>query len=587
MYHAKMLDPLTSTAFAIHNARGVYALLLGSGVSRAANVPTGWEVTLDLIRRIAATTNETDTCGDDPEAWYRSRFSSEPDYSSLLEQLAITPAERTAALAKYFEGNNTEEEALKPTKAHVAIAKMVKRGFIRVILTTNFDRLMERALEAEGISPSILPTPDAIQGALPLAHATCTLVKLHGDYRDARLRNTVQELSTYDSVTQSLIDRVLDEYGLIVSGWSATWDIVLRNSVARAVNRRFTMVWANLSHPTKEAEDLIQLRQAHTIGGISADDFFTELNDKLEALDAFDAPHPLSVDLAVLRAKKYVAESRYRIQLYDLLSSETSQAINPIGSFSMTAEITAELYVERVVQYEALTLRLASILLNVAYWSEPDTVPVLLGNIERLMKLKTSFAGYSNWIELQIYPATLCFYAVGLSFVAVENYRGLTALLREFRTGAGEMNNIVNLASERLQVHGALNGDVLNEAAAQPQRVPASERVFDLMEPLFRNYLPTVTAFEDVFDKFEYLCALVLADHRALKDSHIFGWYGRWAWRNRERGIHVLQKLKEERDQQGAQWAVIKKGLFPSVERFDEILERQRTECLLPFSIYR
>ena len=52
-----MLDTLTSTSFAVHNAKGVYALLLGSGISRAANVPTGWEVTLDLIRRIAATLN--------------------------------------------------------------------------------------------------------------------------------------------------------------------------------------------------------------------------------------------------------------------------------------------------------------------------------------------------------------------------------------------------------------------------------------------------------------------------------------------------------------------------------------------------
>lgn len=32
---------------------GTYALLLGSGVSRAAGIPTGWEVTLDLVRKAA------------------------------------------------------------------------------------------------------------------------------------------------------------------------------------------------------------------------------------------------------------------------------------------------------------------------------------------------------------------------------------------------------------------------------------------------------------------------------------------------------------------------------------------------------
>ena len=214
-----MLDALTSTSFAVHNAKGVYALLLGSGISRAANVPTGWEVTLDLIRRIAATMNESEECQNNPEEWYRSRYKGDPDYSRLLEQLATSPAERTAMLARYFDGSgDLDGEPIQPTKAHIAIAKMVSRGYVRVIITTNFDRLMERALEAIGISPAIISTPDAIQGALPLAHAPCTLIKLHGDYRDERLRNTVTELSTYDQQTQSLIDKVLDEYGLIISG---------------------------------------------------------------------------------------------------------------------------------------------------------------------------------------------------------------------------------------------------------------------------------------------------------------------------------------------------------------------------------
>lgn len=38
--------PLTKLAFSIHQNPGVYALLLGYGVS------TGWSVTLDLIRRV-------------------------------------------------------------------------------------------------------------------------------------------------------------------------------------------------------------------------------------------------------------------------------------------------------------------------------------------------------------------------------------------------------------------------------------------------------------------------------------------------------------------------------------------------------
>ncbi len=46
-------DPLVSLASSMHAGPGVYALLLGSGVSRAAGIPTGWGITLDLITRLA------------------------------------------------------------------------------------------------------------------------------------------------------------------------------------------------------------------------------------------------------------------------------------------------------------------------------------------------------------------------------------------------------------------------------------------------------------------------------------------------------------------------------------------------------
>ncbi len=91
-----MIDPMISLAFSVYSGKGVYALLLGSGVSRSAEIPTGWEVTLDLIRKLAAV--EGEACGSEPEAWYRAKYGIEPDYSSLLESLAATPADETSWL---------------------------------------------------------------------------------------------------------------------------------------------------------------------------------------------------------------------------------------------------------------------------------------------------------------------------------------------------------------------------------------------------------------------------------------------------------------------------------------------------------
>ncbi len=134
-----MIDPIHSLAFSIQANPGVYAILIGSGVSRAAKIPTGWDVTLDLIRKLAELHKET--CEPNPEHWYLEKFKKEASYSDLLNELARTKAERQQLLRSYFEPTDEErEEGEKaPTAAHRAIARLASQGFIKVIITTNFD----------------------------------------------------------------------------------------------------------------------------------------------------------------------------------------------------------------------------------------------------------------------------------------------------------------------------------------------------------------------------------------------------------------------------------------------------------------
>ncbi len=68
-----------------------------------------------------------------------------------------------------------------PTRAHRAIAEMVRAGHVRVIVTTNFDRLMENALRDAGIEPTIVSSVDTLAGAEPITHSQCFILKIHGD----------------------------------------------------------------------------------------------------------------------------------------------------------------------------------------------------------------------------------------------------------------------------------------------------------------------------------------------------------------------------------------------------------------------
>ena len=259
-----MIDPTHSLAFSVQSNPGVYAVLIGSGVSRKAGILTGWEITCDLIQKLAAACGED--CAPDPESWYFEKYEKCPDYSKIIKQLANTPAERRQLLQSYFEPNDHErEQGLKqPTDAHKAIAALAAQKFIKMIITTNFDRLTENALEAAGVpGPIVLSSPDDVKGMRPLQHMEeCCLIKLHGDYLDIRIRNTERELEKYSPEIEELLDRIIDEYGLIVCGWSAEWDTALRRAIKRAPSRRFTTYWTAYGDLNEKAKNLIEHRNA-------------------------------------------------------------------------------------------------------------------------------------------------------------------------------------------------------------------------------------------------------------------------------------------------------------------------------------
>jgi hypothetical protein len=241
------VDPRAALATSMQAAPGVYAVLVGSGMSRAAGVPTGWGVVQDLIRRVATAEGvDPDDLGDAPELWWERQGRPPPKYDTLLKAIAPTDAMRQALLRSYFE------PAL-PTIGHQALGALCVSGRIRLVITTNFDRLIERAIEQQGVTPQVVWSAATARAMVPLIQAKLTVVKLHGDYVMTGLRNTPEELGSYPLYLRRLLARVLDEYGLIVVGWSAEYDVALANSILASQSRRYPMYWATYQGVITEA----------------------------------------------------------------------------------------------------------------------------------------------------------------------------------------------------------------------------------------------------------------------------------------------------------------------------------------------
>lgn len=111
-----------------------------------------------------------------------------------------------------------------------------------------------------------------------------TVVKLHGDYADLDKRNTVDELATYPPAQEELLGRVLDEYGLVVCGWSGDGDAALLRAIEATTDRRYPLFWSSYAQPACDASRVIATRGAVSIPHMSADDLFTGLKARVDAL---------------------------------------------------------------------------------------------------------------------------------------------------------------------------------------------------------------------------------------------------------------------------------------------------------------
>ena len=101
-------DATAQIAFSMFENKGVYAVLVGSGVSRSAGIQTGWEITMELVKRWGIATGAGDQ--DDWVSWYVAQTSEQPNYSKLLERLAATQTERRAIIQGFLEPNKQEAE---------------------------------------------------------------------------------------------------------------------------------------------------------------------------------------------------------------------------------------------------------------------------------------------------------------------------------------------------------------------------------------------------------------------------------------------------------------------------------------------
>ena len=590
-------DDLTRLSFSIYENQGVYAFLVGSGLSRAAEIPTGWEITLDLIRRVAMAQGEEEQL--DWAAWYRGKTGEEPDYTALVGELGLSPDERRSILHSYIEptAEDREEDRKVPTDAHYAIADLVQSGYVRVIVTTNFDRLLEGAMHERGIEPTVVSSVDALSGAEPLTHSNCYLLKLHGDYKDARILNTDDELSKYLPEYDALLDRIFDEHGLVVCGWSGEWDHALRAAILRSPNRRYSMFWAVRGGLSEGTEKLIAHRKGILIRVEDADTFLVEVRDRIETLARTHRQNPQSIDLLVSTTKRYISKAEHHIQLDDLLTSEARSLVEKLEAenFTTHGNWNAEEFRRRVAIYKAATEPLAKMAGVLGRWGDDSDVTMVVDTVRFVRSHATQAGdGLVPWIELLSYPAVLLVTAYGIGLVRSQRWRALHHFL------SSEVDDRYREKPKRIVESLFLwsweggHNEYWRKIEGMDRRTTAlSDHLYELFGEWSESYVGVVSSFEELYETWEVLGSLTYCERYTLeklqtsKDSERgYTWMpvGRSGWNNRTRD-KIIRLILGDEFKQNLLKAEFGRGqdnfLKVAIDNFMQIAGRMQLKALI------
>lgn len=574
-------NALTTLAFSMYSNKGTYALLLGAGISRSSGIPSGWDIVLDLLKKLAVQNGEKGL--SDYEQWYYKKYGKPVDYSSLLGEVVKTPTERVNLMKSYFEPTEEERQShlKEPTRAHRAIAQMAKNGYLKVVLTTNFDRLLEKALTDEGITPQVICHEDDIEGAVPLVHSSFTIIKINGDYIDCRFRNTAEELDSYPTKLKSYLLRIFSEFGLITCGWSATWDKGLVDIIRSVENRRYASYFSYVGGYSNDLKELSDFRQGELCAIKDADTLFTELNERIMALAECDVEHPLNKDIILVRAKKYLASSQGNIAFADLFEAEGLRAYDRI---MREAKYNFSLDQSRFRSFLDLHQKAIDTLLPMSIlcvqWGKPkhfeSVTDILLRLAASPIKAGTSWNDHT--INVHYWAAISMLYTVGIACVKYSKFSYLNTL---FHLMLPEQS--FSDSSSRIYLLNKLHPCYwekahLNSLNGTNYHTPLSTLLSAQLRSYFEKEIFAESDYVSFFCIFEYLLSLSFK-HIGGK-SYAPDWvpWGEFQWRKgyfMRDNNDLYTTFFAQADIQKNNWEPIKQGMFGG--KYEDF-EKLRTE---------
>lgn len=203
--------------------KGSFLLFLGAGASIESGGPRTEEIVNSVVRDF----------GDDALSGTTQRYE---EFYRTLGRLGR--GDRHAIFARYFQG-------MAPSQGYLQLAQLIDEEYFDVILTTNFDNMLEQAFAARGLSRGSdyilfivsMDRGEEIRYFLSQSRPRIKIIKLHGDLASGVLYFSPEETYGFtELITENLRD--LTTRNMIFIGYRG-----VDRSVLGILNREGDSIW--------------------------------------------------------------------------------------------------------------------------------------------------------------------------------------------------------------------------------------------------------------------------------------------------------------------------------------------------------
>lgn len=256
------------------------------------------------------------------EKYYEDNYKNET-YSEIIGSLFPSPEEQRAFLKEQFNGKTFGE-------SHKLIAKWVKEGLIRFIITTNFDTLIEQALDEAGLRGqyTVISNGEDVLTSKPWNNVEyCRVYKIHGTIAQGRLRNTEKDLLQLNEDLQRDFSDIMERHGVIVVGYAGNKeDKAVIDTFRKRKFKGYTLYWCIHKTCSDEIRELVNEKQeGRFIEITSASDFLEEVLVRVTLIR--DEKELTSERVSKIRFKNIIA-SDSDVKIRQTIDEEKSKLIN-------------------------------------------------------------------------------------------------------------------------------------------------------------------------------------------------------------------------------------------------------------------